>query len=384
MKGFPKMKTYIILRNGEEIGVFTRRQLKIKIATGDVLPTDKMSQNGSNQWFNIGGVDKLSDLFDDSNTEEPSFTMNPDSVDIDEEDATSSIDKNYDSLLDAEPFCLEPLVKNTEPPVDTFQNKSQEVARSELAQATLFATRNYLRRSIFIHHADKVLRFGYVFQFLGLITFGLFTYIVSLQAENPSQIIPIVFGWIIALLIGAIATALCVDASKRLNASIVCGVNENSTLELLGLTIITIGLAVFIGLFLVSFTYSNYWPALYGALALLASVLAAGLVLSPTITNVDFRQMSSAEEMAGLFLLIPKVLALLSPFVFACFGAFGVIKGGMLTYTLWTNNEEVLTTMSLWIGPGTFFLIGSFFPLVAYTLLFSADMFKRLCYGCLR
>jgi len=372
------MKTYIVLRNGEEVGVFTRRQLKIKIVAGDILPTDKMSQSGGNQWFNVGGVDKLSYLFDGSNTEEPTFRINPDSVDIDEEDVKSSIDKNYDSLLDAEPLSLEPLVKNTEPPVDTFQSKSPEVARSELAQATLFATRNYLRRSIFIHHADKVLRFGYVFQFLGLIIFGLFTYIVSIQAENPSEIIPIVFGWIIVLLIGVLATVLFVDASKRLNASIVCGINENSTLELLGLTIITFGLAVFIGLLLVSFTYSNYWSVLYGVLVLLASVLAAGLVLSPTITNVDFRQMSSAEEMAGLFLLMPKVLALLCPFVFACCGAFGVLKGGMLTYTLWTNNEEVLTTMNLWIGPGTFFLIGSFFPLAAYILLFTADMFKRL------
>ncbi len=372
------MKTYIILRNDDEVGVFTRRQLKKKIIAGEVFSTDKMCQSGSDQWFNVGGVDKLSSLFDEPKKEEQSFRMSPDSVDIDEEDVKPSIDKNYDSLLDAEPESLEPLVENTEPPVDTFQSKSPETARSELAQATLFATRNYLRRSIFIHHAEKVLRLGYIFQFIGLIIFGLFTYVVSTQVENPAQIVPTVFGWLLALIIGVVVTVLCVDAGNRLNAGTVSGVKENSTLELLGIIIITIGIAVFVGLLLIMFTSFDYWPALYGALALLASVLAAGLVLSPTITNVEFRQMDSSEEMAGLFLLIPKVLVLLCPFVFACFGAVGVIKGVLLTYALWTNSEEAPLTMELWIEPGKFFLIGSFFPLVAYAMLFSADMFKRL------
>jgi hypothetical protein len=41
------MKTYIILRNDDEVGVFTRRQLKKKIIAGEVFSTDKMCQSGS-------------------------------------------------------------------------------------------------------------------------------------------------------------------------------------------------------------------------------------------------------------------------------------------------------------------------------------------------
>jgi hypothetical protein len=372
------MKTYAVLRNDCEVGVFTRRQLKKKIISGQIVSTDQMCQSGTTQWFNIGNVDKLSSLFNESDKEEQSFSINPDSVDIDEEDVKSSIDKNYDSLLDAEPVKLEPLVENAEPPLDTFQKKDQEVARSELVQATLFATRNYLRRSIFIHHAEKVIKFGYIFQFIGLIIFGMFTYLVSMQIESSAQMVPVIFGWIVALIIGVAVTALCVDAGNRLNASIVVGVNENSTLELLGLVIITIGIAIFTGLLLVSFTASSYWSVLYGALILLAAVLAAGLVLSPSITNVDFRKMSSAEEIAGLFLLIPKVLVLLCPFIFACCSAIGVIRGVVLTYALWTRSEEIQLTMGLWAEPGAFFVLGSFFPLVAYIVLFSTDMFTRL------
>ena len=53
------MKTYLIQRKGNEIGVFTKRQLKEGIRSGAVKPSDKMRQSGTKEWHRVGSVSKL-------------------------------------------------------------------------------------------------------------------------------------------------------------------------------------------------------------------------------------------------------------------------------------------------------------------------------------
>jgi len=53
------MKTYVIQREGDEIGVFTKRQLKQGIRSGEVKPSDEMRQTGTREWHPVGSVSKL-------------------------------------------------------------------------------------------------------------------------------------------------------------------------------------------------------------------------------------------------------------------------------------------------------------------------------------
>jgi|GEM_PF-5392268 hypothetical protein len=371
------MKTYIVLRNGDEIGVFTRRQLKKKIIAGVVVHSDKLCQSGTDSWVKVGEVAKLSDTFSEcSNT---ALEIHPDSVDICPEEVR---DKNYDSLLDAEPgsevICIETQETgflDAKHPV-----KEKSIAESELAQATLFATRNYLRRSIFVQQSDKVQNTGYILQGVGLIVLGFCAYSVSASTQTPSGIALSVFGFAIAAIIGVLATMLCCDAGKRLIASTPTVVRENSTLEMSGLMIIVSGIAVIVGLTVISFTAGTYWPAIYGALVLLASVLSAGLVLSPSISNVSFSEVGALEESVNMMTLLAKVATLLAPFIFTCCTAIGVIKGVLLVNTIWPSSDPITAelTMKVWSEPATLILLGGFYSLFAYIFLFGCDMFTRL------
>ena len=60
------MKTYVIQRDGTEIGTFTKRQLKQGIRSGEVKPSDEMRQAGTKEWHRVGSVSKLYEDLKDS------------------------------------------------------------------------------------------------------------------------------------------------------------------------------------------------------------------------------------------------------------------------------------------------------------------------------
>ena len=177
--------------------------------------------------------------------------------------------------------------------------------------------------------------------------------------------------------LGIVTAALCRDAGRRVIAGVPTAVRSNSTLDLVGLVILTVGVAMFAGLAIIAFTASNFWPAIFGALALLACVLGAGLALRPSISNVEFKNVDSMEEAAGLITLSAKVLVLLGPFVLACCSSIGLLKGGIALYGLLNGNEAIFD-MDGWKIPGIILVSGCFYPLVAYVLLLVNNMFERL------
>ena len=376
------MKTYVVVRSGEEIGVFTTSELKQKTDTGELVPTDEMRQSGTTEWIQLGSVPGF---FEQSNVlltpEDPlleddkSFGLSPDSSDLsgtgmeissDESGGSTCSDTFDDNDIEEDDVDEESIT-------DSLPKKDPEQAQSELARATIFATKNYLRRSIFINQADKIQKYGYVLQCVGIIILGLFAYVVFYKPDAPSPVLP-ALGWLVASIVGVVAASQCRDAGRRLIASTTTSVRENATLDMTGLIIITIGAAIFLGLIFIAFSSSSFWPAIYGVLAMLASVLAAGLVLSPSITNVEVRGVSPMEELLGFFALMAKSLVLLGPFVLACCSAIGILKGGVALYYLWSGTFDGIVDMDGWISPGILFVAGGFFPLVTYVFLFVADM----------
>jgi hypothetical protein len=253
----------------------------------------------------------------------------------------------------------------------------EEKAQSELARATLFATQNYIRRSIFINQADVVQKTGYILQAVAIVVLGVFAYYATKGAEDTTTPILYAVGWGLAVVLGLVAAALCRDAGIRVIAGVPTAVRSNSTLDLVGLIILTVGVAIFAGLAIIAFTSSDYWPAIFGALALLACVLGAGLALSPSISNVEFRNVDPMEEAAGLITLSAKVLVLLGPFVLACCSSIGLLKGGIALYAIISGNPAV-HDMSGWKVPGIILVAGCFYPLVVYVLLLVNNMFERL------
>lgn len=386
------MKTYVVLRSGEEIGVFTSSELKQKAAVGELLPSDEMRQSGTTQWVLLSSVP---DFFDTPGTqtapltpEDPlvdesiSFGISPDSSDLsgtamdlspdegdleDDEDDEGDAQKSHlndedidDDEIDEDNFA------------DNLPKKDPEQAQSDLARATIYATKNYLRRSIFINQADKIQKYGYVLQCIGIVILGGFAYLVYGKADAPSPILPAA-GWLVAVVVGLVAASQCRDAGRRLIASSTTAVRQSTTLDLTGLVIITVGCAILLGMVFIAFSASNFWPAIYGVLALLASVLAAGLVLSPSITNAEIKDVSPMEELLGLFTLITKSLVLLGPFVLACCGAIGILQGGVALYYLWSGSITIVD-MDGWIAPGSMLVAGGFFPLATYVFFFVSDM----------
>ena len=383
------MKTYVVLRSGEEIGVFTSSELKQKAAVGELLPSDEMRQSGTTQWVLLGSVP---DFFDTHGTqatqlspEDPlvddsiSFGISPDSSDLsgtgmdispDGEDSEDDEEGTQTSDLDDKDIDDDEIDEDNF--VDSLPKKDPEQAQSELARATIYATKNYLRRSIFINQADKTQKYGYVLQCIGIVILGGFAYLVYGKADAPSPILPAV-GWLVAVVVGLVAASQCRDAGRRLIASSTTAVRQSSTLDMTGLVIITIGAAILLGMIFIAFSSSDFWPAIYGVLALLASVLAAGLVLSPTITNAEIKDVSPMEELLGLFTLITKSLVLLGPFVLACCSAIGILQGGVALYYLWSGSITIVD-MDGWVAPGILFVAGGFFPLATYVFFFVSDM----------
>ena len=179
------MKTYVVVRSGEEIGVFTTSELKQKTDTGELVPTDEMRQSGTTEWIQLGSVPGF---FEQSNVlltpEDPlleddkSFGLSPDSSDLsgtgmeissDESGGSTCSDTFDDNDIEDDDVDEESIT-------DSLPKKDPEQAQSELARATIFATKNYLRRSIFINQADKIQKYGYVLQCVGIIILGLFAY----------------------------------------------------------------------------------------------------------------------------------------------------------------------------------------------------------------
>jgi hypothetical protein len=282
-------------------------------------------------------------------------------------------DENEDVLEDVSEDAFDSAVASA---VNAPEN-AEAKAQSELARATLFATQNYIRRSIFVNQADMVQKTGYILQGVAIVVLGVFTYFVARDAADTTTPILYAAGWSVAIGLGIVAAALCRDAGRRVIAGVPTAVRSNSTLDLVGLIILTVGVAIFAGLVIIAFTSANFWPAIFGTLALLACVLGAGLALSPSISNVEFKNVDSMEEAAGLITLSAKVLVLLGPFVLSCCSSIGLLKGGIALYGLLNGNEAVFD-MDGWKIPGIILVSGCFYPLVVYVLLLVNNMFERL------
>jgi hypothetical protein len=376
------MDKFLILRAGEEIGVFTHPQLRKKVQRGEVLPTDELQRAGSSERYEVRTVPSLAvflsgnsnstlsssyGMVEDSSDESgagmdsPSFDLGSDDGNTTDNDNEISEDA-FDSAVADE--------------VDATEGNNEKV-QSELARATLFATQNYIRRSIFVNQADMVQKTGYVLQGVGVIVLGIFTYYATRGIEDTTTPILHAVGWALAVGLGLVAAVLCRDAGRRVIAGVPTAVRSNSTLDLVGLVILTIGVSIFAGLAIIAITSSDYWPAIFGALALLACVLGAGLALSPSISNVEFKRVDSMEEAAGIITLSAKVLVLLGPFVLACCSSIGLIKGGIALYELISGNPA-FSDMNAWKIPGIILVAGCFYPLVVYVLLMVNNMFERL------
>jgi len=168
------MKTYVLQRDGAEIGVFTKRQLKRGIQTGELKASDEMRQSGTKEWHKLGNVSKLyDDLKDvgeeDGSSSSDSFVINPASkdqtgFDMDAQDPDdASVDVETDEL-------------DGDSADDSVDENPQEAgtkqARSDLRRATLFATQNFMRRSIFINQADSIQKYGHILQYIAVVVLG--------------------------------------------------------------------------------------------------------------------------------------------------------------------------------------------------------------------
>ena len=391
------MKTYVIQRDGTEIGTFTKRQLKQGIRSGEVKPSDEMRQDGTKDWHRVGSVSKLyEDLKDSSEAEdsqagpsEASFIINPDSAD--QTDYAMDAQNPDDTSVDLEGDASNGEMDSVDDSVDESSTQTDtEQARSDLTRATVFATQNYLRRSIFINNADSIQKYGIILQYIAVLVLAIYTYLVYRNPGSPNPLLTSA-SYAAAIIIGSVAASKCRHAGQRLVASTPTSVRGHQPLDMLGLMILTAGLAILVGTILsviifpteaestIGQTESVVWTILYGVLALLATVLASGLVLSPSITNVEIETVTSTEEGFGLVALVAKAGLLLSPFVLASCSAIGVLQGTVALYHLWQADEEVaLTNLSDWTSPLVILLIAGFYPLVMYFVLLVYSMFERM------
>ena len=398
------MKTYVIQRDGTEIGTFTKRQLKQGIRSGEVKPSDEMRQDGTKDWHRVGSVSKLSeDLKDSPEAEdsqadppEASFIINPDSAD--QTDYAMDAQNPDDTSVDLEGDASNGEMDSVDDSVDESSTQTDtEQARSDLTRATVFATQNYLRRSIFINNADSIQKYGIILQYIAVLLLAIYTYLVYRNQGSPNPLL-ISASYAAAIIIGSVAASKCRHAGQRLVASTPTSVRGHQPLDMLGLMILTAGLAILVGTILsviispagaesaigqtesaIGQTESVVWTILYGVLALLATVLASGLVLSPSITNVEIETVTATEEGFGLVALVAKAGLLLSPFVLASCSAIGVLQGTVALYHLWQKDGLVdLDNLSGWTSPLIMLLIAGFYPLVMYFVLLVYSMFERM------
>ena len=398
------MKTYVIQRDGTEIGTFTKRQLKQGIRSGEVKPSDEMRQAGTKEWHRVGSVSKLyEDLKDSSEAEdsqadpsEASFIINPDSAD--QTDYAMDAQNPDDTSVDVEGDASNGEMDSVDDSVDESSTQTDtEQARSDLTRATVFATQNYLRRSIFINNADSIQKYGIILQYIAVLLLAIYTYLVYRNPLSPDPLL-ISASYAAAIIIGSVAASKCRHAGQRLVASTPTSVRGHQPLDMLGLMILTAGLAILVGTILsviispagaesaigqtesaIGQTESVVWTILYGVLALLAAVLASGLVLSPSITNVEIETVTATEEGFGLVALVAKAGLLLSPFVLASCSAIGVLQGTVALYHLWQKDGLVnLNNLSGWTSPLVILLIAGFYPLVMYFVLLVYSMFERM------
>ena len=398
------MKTYVIQRDGIEIGTFTKRQLKQGIRSGEVKPSDEMRQDGTKDWHLVGSVSKLSeDLKDSPEAEdsqadppEASFIINPDSAD--QTDYAMDAQNPDDTSVDLEGDASNGEMDSVDDSVDESSTQTDtEQARSDLTRATVFATQNYLRRSIFINNADSIQKYGIILQYIAVLLLAIYTYLVYRNQGSPNPLL-ISASYAAAIIIGSVAASKCRHAGQRLVASTPTSVRGHQPLDMLGLMILTAGLAILVGTILsviispagaesaigqtesaIGQTESVVWTILYGVLALLATVLASGLVLSPSITNVEIETVTATEEGFGLVALVAKAGLLLSPFVLASCSAIGVLQGTVALYHLWQKDGLVnLNNLSDWTSPLVILLIAGFYPLVMYFVLLVYSMFERM------
>ena len=349
-----------------------------------------MRQMGTNEWYRVGNVPKLFDDLKESGggkepTKDPSedsFIINPDSAD--QTDFNMDAQHPDDTSVDVESEALDDEIDSADDSVDEpSQNENSDQARSDLRRATIFATQNYLRRSIFINNADSIQKCGIIFQYIAVLILAIYTYLVYRNPLSPDPLLTSA-AYAAAIIIGSVAAGKCRYAGQRLVASTPTSVRGHQPLDMLGLMILTAGLAMLVGSILLVFlqpggTESVIWTIIYGVLALLATVLASGLVLSPSITNVEIETVTSTEEAFGLVALVAKAGLLLSPFVLASCSAIGVIQGSVALYHLWQADEVVqLTYMSGWTRPLVILLIAGFYPLVMYFVLLVYSMFERM------
>jgi hypothetical protein len=380
------MKTYVIQRDGVEVGVFTKRQLKQGIRSGAVKASDEMRQTGTKEWYRVGSVSKLfENLQEGDDTQEPqlkpsddSYIMNPDSA-----DQTGFGDKVVDpaaSSVDVETDELDDLDSTDDSMDEDPSSIDPDQARSDLKRATVFATQNFLRRSIFINNADSIQKYGIILQVIGVVVLAIYTYLI----HKNSSVDPFLRAgaYAAAIIVGTVAAAKCRHAGQRLVASTPTSVRGPQPLDMLGLMILTAGLAILTGAILSAFllqeTELKVWTILYGVLGLLATVLASGLVLSPSITNVEIQTVTATEEAFGLVALVAKAGLLLSPFVLACCSAVGVLQGIIATYYVWQGGQGVVMNMSGWTWPLVILLIAGFYPLMMYFVLLVYSMFERM------
>lgn len=374
------MKAYVISRSGEEIGIYTFPQLKEKVQSGEVLPTDEIKGQGAGESRTIIMDSELAAIIE-SKTESKqqtsdSFGLIPSSSD------SSGIDMKplapLDNFEDDEE--IEQVGSGAFESMGEYDSLAdQENSKPEETLNISSDSKDTTRKSMFFSHAVLAQRTGYALQFSGIVVLILFAQQVASET-NTTSLVMTTTGWSLATIVGIIAAVLCRQAGLRDIAGVRTRVRSGSTLILVGSVILTIGLALFVAMALVSTIVLSFWPVIYGLLLLLSCVLGAGVALSPTIMNVAFDEnIESMTEAIGLITLYAKAIFLLGPFVLICCSSIGLIKGWMLLYSLW-NSEQAMNSIDIdaWIAPGSILLAGSFFQLIAYIFLLTIHMIDRM------
>jgi len=257
---------------------------------------------------------------------------------------------------------------------------NQENSKPEKTLNNSSDSKNNTRKSMFFSHALLAQRIGYALQFFGIVVLLIMFAQLVTGETNITPLVMTTTGWSLVMIVGIIATVLCRQAGLRDIERVRTSIRSGSTLILVGSVILTIGLALFVAMALVSTVALSFWPAIYGLIFLVACVLGAGVALSPTIMNVAFDEnIEPMTEAIGLITLYAKAIFLLGPFVLICCSSIGLLKGCMVLYSLWSS-EQTMNSIDIdaWITSGSLLLAGSFFQLIAYIFLLTIHMIDRM------
>lgn len=323
-KGY-RMASFEVRRNGVSIGSFNPSQLKEAVKNGVVVKTDEVRPEGSDKWFEAGGIDALN--FPDAKLAIPQV--------------------NHTAILNK--------TKSLSPTFfGDLIGKSTDFVK-HLLNGSLFES-NYERAKLVGHYA---LSFGVI------MTAVVGTYLAFKQ--DSIQALGIVAGIVVGISMAQyLAIRFFIDADKLLKST---PTRMSGTTLLDGFGILSVASSLGIAGFAVyqSLQYFDEY-VLLGALGIAAILLLiATLAFNPKILNIEVTENASGgEEAVGLASFLVKSLLIVAPFVYL---ASGLASMGLYLYGWYL----AITEEGGWLALAGFFAIcppiligGALYPLALY------------------